>query len=80
MQSIFHCRTHIAALDAKFARGAAVAMLLTGSGCSTEFGYNIAQSWQRNACNKIQDQAERNRCLDKAGMTYDDYRRQTGQK
>ncbi len=47
------------------------------SGCSWQQAYLSAQGWQRNACYRLPDEAERERCLRNAGMTYDDYRRRS---
>ena len=52
------------------------------SACSAEQGYNAAQGWQQNQCNKIPDKAEFDRCMSRAGTSYESYKRQTepGQK
>ena len=47
------------------------------SGCSSSLLYNTGQAWQRDQCQRIQDFQERSRCLAKAGMTQDEYQRQT---
>ena len=47
------------------------------SGCTSRQLYNAGQGWQRNECNKLLDQGERERCLREANTTYDDYKRQT---
>ena len=44
------------------------------SGCTWQQAYSSAQGWQRNACLRVPDQTERERCLANASMTYDDYR------
>ena len=46
-------------------------------GCSTEQAYNSAQGWQQNQCSKIPDKAEFDRCMSRAGPSYDSYKRQT---
>lgn len=58
---------------------AALAGLLLASlvaGCSTRQAYDSAQGWQRNACNRIVDAIERERCVAATVTSYDDYRRQ----
>ena len=58
--------------------GAAAAILLVASGCTwQQLGYFAGQQWQRNACNRLVEQTERDRCLSNANMSYEDYRRQT---
>jgi hypothetical protein len=60
-------------------RAAALAALLIASiaaGCSTRQAYDSAQGWQRNACNRIVDAIERERCVASTTTSYDDYRRQ----
>lgn len=47
------------------------------SGCSTQQLYNTGQSWQRNQCNQIIDQHERNRCLANASTSYEAYKKQS---
>jgi hypothetical protein len=51
--------------------------LLALSGCSSQQLYNTGQSYQRNQCLNMPDQAERDRCLGKTDTRYDDYRRDT---
>jgi len=53
------------------------AVLMVVAGCSWQQAYYGGQGWQRNMCNKLVDQTERERCLSNANMTYEDYRRQT---
>jgi len=50
---------------------------LAGSACSWEQAYYAAQTWQRNECSKLPDSSERDRCANRAGASYDAYRRQT---
>ena len=47
-----------------------------GAGCSARQAYDSAQGWQRNACNRIVDAIERERCIASATTSYDDYHRQ----
>jgi hypothetical protein len=56
--------------------GIAAAMMLV-TGCTWQQAYSASQNWQRNACNRLVEQTERERCLSNTNMTYDDYRRQT---
>jgi hypothetical protein len=50
------------------------------AGCTWQQGYSASQTWQRNACNRLVEQTERERCLSNTNMTYDDYRRQVEAK
>ena len=55
-----------------------VAMILSvASGCTWQQAYASAQGWQRNACYRVPDQTERERCLSNVNLPYGDYRRQT---
>ena len=42
--------------------------------------YSAGQAFQHNACNRLVEQTERDRCLGNTNMTYDDYRRQVEAK
>ena len=55
----------------------AVAIVVLATGCSTETMYRSTQAWQRNECQKLQDKAERDRCLANSNSSYDQYRKQT---
>jgi len=56
-------------------RLSAILILATAvPGCSWQQAYSTAQEWQRSQCNRIVEQAERERCLANASMTYDEYR------
>lgn len=57
--------------------GIAGAILSVVSGCTWQQAYLSAQGWQRNACHRVPDQAERERCLAGTGMSYDEYRRRS---
>lgn len=57
--------------------GTAAATLAVASGCTWQQGYSGGQVWQRNACNKLVDQTERERCLSNANLSYEDYRGRT---
>jgi hypothetical protein len=56
---------------------AAAATLTVASGCTWQQAYSAGQGWQRNACNRLVEQVERERCLSNFNMSYEDYRRQT---
>lgn len=51
--------------------------ILALSGCTTQQAYSAGQEWQRNQCNRMIDNAERNRCLEQMNTSYTDYKRQT---
>ncbi len=53
--------------------------LLAGSGCTSEQLYNSAQGWQKNECNRIVDMNERARCLQNAGPSYDEHKKQAAE-
>ncbi|MBP6058872.1 MAG: hypothetical protein KA524_10755 [Nitrosomonas sp.] len=60
----------------------AIGILLTvaitsQSGCSTQQLYNTGQSWQRNECNRLMDQQERDRCLSSTSTSYEAYKKQS---
>jgi hypothetical protein len=57
--------------------GIASAVLLVTAGCTWQQAYASAQGWQRNACYRVPDQTERERCLSNTNLSYEDYRRQT---
>jgi hypothetical protein len=57
--------------------GAAAAIMSVASGCTWQQAYSAGQGWQRNACNRLVEQVERERCLSNSNMSYEDYRRQT---
>jgi hypothetical protein len=48
------------------------------SGCSSQQRYAAGQGYQRNQCERLPDMAERQRCLAKADMSYEEYRKETG--
>jgi hypothetical protein len=45
------------------------------AGCSAQQWYGSGQAWQRQACDRLVDGRERERCLERAGEPYDAYRR-----
>ena len=55
---------------------AAVVVASGVAGCSLRQAYDSAQGWQRNACSRMVDSIERERCVASTTTTYDDYRRQ----
>ncbi len=78
--SFFSRRVHSERLTvvhrvARAVSGIALALLLAS--CSTETAYNMGQGWQRNQCEKIPDQGQRQQCLDKLKVGYEEYRKQT---
>jgi len=46
-------------------------------GCSAEQAYHSGQAWQQNQCNGIADKAEYDRCMSRAEMSYESYKRET---
>jgi hypothetical protein len=54
--------------------GIAGAIMSVVSGCTWQQAYASAQGWQRNACYRVIDQTERDRCLTNTNMSYDEYR------
>lgn len=46
------------------------------AGCSSQQLYGTGQAMQRNECNKLNDLAERQRCLDAANRSQDSYERE----
>jgi len=52
-------------------------LLLMLSACSWQQLYYTAQTWQKNACERLVDQYERERCPANANMSYDRYKAQT---
>ncbi len=57
---------------------AMAALLLAGTGCTTQQLYNTGQAWQRNECGRIMDQQERSRCLSSTSTSYEAYKQQSG--
>jgi len=49
---------------------------LAGQGCSYQAWYTGFQVQQRQECYKYANQGDLRQCLDRAGMSYDDYKRQ----
>ena len=44
--------------------------------CTSQQAYDTGQAYQRNECNKINDNVERMRCMDAANTSYEEYQRQ----
>lgn len=59
-----------------FLLGTAAAIASVASGCTWQQAYSAGQEWQRNACNRLVEAIERERCLSSANLSYEDYRRQ----
>ena len=55
---------------------AGLLLVSTVAGCSLRQAYDSMQGWQRNACSRVVDSIERERCVASTTTTYDDYRRQ----
>ena len=53
------------------------AVFALAGGCSSNQVYQSGQNWQRLECQKIQDLADRNKCLSSASTSYEDYKRQS---
>jgi hypothetical protein len=59
----------------------AVALVtLAVSGCAASLVYDSGRSWKQQECYKIPDQYERQRCLQSAAMSYDEYRKTVAQE
>lgn len=53
------------------------ACLMAGlSGCTVQQLYASGQSWQRNECFKLVDSLQRQQCMKRAWMPYDQYERE----
>jgi hypothetical protein len=55
---------------------AALLIAAVVAGCSLRQAYDSAQGWQRNACSRVVDAIERERCVASTTTSYDDYLRQ----
>lgn len=51
-----------------------IILVLFISGCTSGQLYAIGQDSQRSLCFKIPDQKESNECLNRASMSYDEYK------
>jgi hypothetical protein len=54
----------------------ALAAVVSLAGCSGPQLYGGGQAWQKTECQKLQDAAERNRCMASTNRSYDDYKRE----
>jgi hypothetical protein len=46
------------------------------AGCTQQQLYATGQAYQRNQCQQLLEQGERDRCLSKTNSSYDDYKRE----
>ncbi|MFS8085397.1 MAG: hypothetical protein ACMG6H_07180 [Acidobacteriota bacterium] len=46
------------------------------SGCTSPQLYATGQAYQRNQCQHLPEQGERDRCLSKTNTAYDEYKRE----
>ncbi|MBI4999060.1 MAG: hypothetical protein HZC22_19595 [Rhodocyclales bacterium] len=46
-------------------------------GCSSQQMYESGKGYQRSQCERLPDMGERQRCLAKANMSYEEYRKET---
>jgi hypothetical protein len=49
-------------------------------GCSSQQMYASGQGYQRSQCERLPDMGERQRCLEKANVSYEQYQRETRAK
>jgi hypothetical protein len=47
------------------------------SACTPQQRYATGQNYQRNQCERLPDMGERQRCLEKANMSYEEYRKES---
>jgi hypothetical protein len=47
------------------------------SGCSSQQMYESGKGYQRNQCERLPDMGERQRCLEKANVSYEQYKKET---
>lgn len=45
--------------------------------CSSQQMYASGQGYQRNQCERLPDMGERQRCLEKANVSYEQYKKET---
>ncbi|MBX3640094.1 MAG: hypothetical protein KF888_06205 [Nitrosomonas sp.] len=55
-----------------------MAALTAGTGCTARHLYTTGQAWQQNACGRMVDRQDRERCLANANTPYETYSRQYG--
>jgi hypothetical protein len=58
-------------------RAIAAAILCLCAGCNSQQLYATTQGYQRNQCEHLPDQGERDKCLESANTSYDLYRRES---
>ncbi len=56
---------------------ACLLLACTLSGCSSEQLYAAGRATQRNQCEHMPDQNQRERCLSDASMSHDEYKRES---
>lgn len=52
-------------------------LVLGAAGCTSQQMYASGQNYQRNQCERQPDMGERQRCLEKANMSHDEYKKET---
>jgi hypothetical protein len=52
-------------------------IVLGAAGCTAQQRYATGQNYQRNQCERLPDMGERQRCLEKANMSYEEYRKES---
>ena len=52
------------------------ALAVALSACTSRMAYESGQAMQRNACDKLVDMQERQRCMARVNMPYDQYQRE----
>ena len=57
--------------------GMSVMLLLCVAGCSAKQTYGTLQAWQLDKCDKLPVKDERDRCMSRASLDYDAYKRET---
>ncbi len=57
-------------------RRTSLVAVLALAGCSAPQLYGGGQAWQKTECQRLQDAAERNRCMASTNRSYDDYKRE----
>lgn len=52
-------------------------IVLGAAGCTAQQRYATSQNYQRNQCERLPDVGERQRCLEKENMSYEEYKKET---
>ena len=57
----------------------AIAFLIAlgAAACTPQQRYASGQNYQRQQCERLPDMGERQRCLEKANMSYEEYRKES---